>query len=254
MTNHTSSSSSETFFDGHVHLNETDLMVISIVAIVVGAVVCLFGKKIFKLFLFVAGFAGFAAAAYYVLLTIEHKRSDIEFTKIELVAIPSGVGLVGGCIVLGVLKLGFFLIGATAGSIASLMLFSLVGDHFGSHAYVIRLVILGVVAIFCGVVVLKQQQKLVAVMSAIGGAYAIFAGADHWVKSGYVAALQGIFSNDALPKGTDKLYIMFGATVAAALVGVAVQMLSDRGEKEPKAGWESESLLPTRRSRRGVNY
>jgi len=236
-----SSSLSEDWFNQHVHLTDTDLLAISVVAIVLGAVICFFGKKIFKIFLFVAGFAAIAAITYYVLLQVEH-NGTFTLTRAEQIAIPIAAGFVGGCIVLGVVKLGFFLVGAMVGTVLAFMLFSVAGSHFGSHGFIIRLVIWGVLAITCGAVVVWQEKKLIIMMSAIGGSYAIFAGADHWVKSGFVNAISGVFDTDTLPSGNTKLYIMLGGTIVLAFLGVLFQLLTDKKRKR-KAGWESDPLL-----------
>jgi len=245
MTNSSSSGDPSDWIHDHVHLTDTDLLAISIVAIIVGAVICFFGKKIFKIFLFVVGFGAIAAITYYVLLQVEH-NNKISLSRVEQIAIPIAAGFVGGCIVLGVIKLGFFLVGAMVGTVLSFMIFAVVGNHFGTHAFIIRLVILGVLALFCGAMVVWQEKKLIIIMSAIGGSYAIFAGADHWVKSGYVSAILGVFNTDTLPKGNLKLYIMLGGTILVALMGLLFQFVTDK-KKKRKAGWESDPLL-------GVNY
>lgn len=43
-----------------------------------------------------------------------------------------------GLLVLFILQLGLFLAGALAGGAISLIIFSLVGNHFGPHAFIIR--------------------------------------------------------------------------------------------------------------------
>jgi len=241
MTNSSSSTSPSDWIHDH-HLTDTDLLAISIVAIVLGAVICFFGKKIFKIFLFVVGFGAVAAITYYVLLQVEH-NNKLSLTRVEQIAIPIAAGFVGGCIVLGVVKLGFFLVGAMVGTVLSFMIFAVVGNHFGTHAFIIRLCILGVLALFCGAVVVWQEKKLIIIMSAIGGSYSVFAGADHWVKSGYVSAILGVFNNDALPRGNDlKLYIMLGGTILVALMGLLFQLVTDK-KKKRKAGWESDPLI-----------
>lgn len=241
MTN--SSSSADTFFHDHMHFSQTDQLAISITALLLGAVICFFGKKIFKIFLFVVGFAAISAMTYYVLLTVEHKNSNVHFSRVELLAIPIAAGFIGGCIVLGVLKLGLFLVGALVGTVLSFMIFAAVGNHFGPHAFIIRLVIMGTFALVCGCVVLHQEKKLIILMSSIGGSYSMFAGADHWVKSGYSDAIEGVFDNDTLPKGSTKLYVMLGATLVVAVVGMAFQLLMDKRRKKNKSGWESDPLI-----------
>jgi len=226
-------------------------MIISIVSIIVGTLLCFIGKKIFKITLFIAGFISLAAVSYYIMHVIEHKYSSIHLTKIESIAIPLAVGFVGGCLVLGVVKIGFFLSGAAVGAIISFMIFSVVGNHFGEHANIIRLVILCVLALICGAVVVRQKKKLIILISSVGGSYAAFAGADHFVKSGYVEAMRGIFldDKDPLPGGSLHLYIMLGGTILVAVAGIIFQTLTDR--KKKKTGWDEDDYLL---SRGKVNY
>lgn len=225
-----------------MNLTETDELVIAITAMVIGFVVCFFGKKIWKVFLFLAGFAAVAAITYYILLSLEHHNSSISLSKLETVLIPLAAGLVGGCIVLGVVQIGFFLAGALVGTVLAFMIFSVAGNGFGDHAFAIRLAIWAFLALACGVIVVKQEDEIIIFISAIGGSYSMFAGADHWVKSGYVSAIQGVFDNETLPSGNTKLYVMLGATVATAVIGVAFQILLDRKTKK-EGHWESEPLM-----------
>jgi len=238
----TNSTSSDSFFPHDIELSPNDQLIISIFLLVVGVILCFFGKKIFKIFLFVIGFAALSAATYYVLLVIDHKHQSLDLSKAETIAIPLAAGLVGGIVVLAVVQIGFFLAGASVGAVISFLLFAVVGNNFGDHAFVIRLVILGVFAVVCGGVVVWQEKKLIIVISAIGGSYAIFAGVDHWVKSGYVDAVHGIFEDDILPDYNTSLSIMLAGTVATAFFGILVQFIMDRRRKK-RGGWESDPLL-----------
>lgn len=228
-------------------------MILSIIAIIVGTIVCFFGKKIFKLFLFLAAFGAVAGFTYYMELTIE-KNNSVTLKKWEAILIPAVAGLVGGLIVLGLIKVGLFLAGAVGGAVLSFILFALVGNHFGEHAVIIRLVILGVLALACGVIVVLQEKKIIITVSAIGGAYSVFVGADHWVKSGYVAALTGVLNNEPIPARDYKLYIMVGGTLVLALFGIIFQTLHEKRTKST-GHWESDDEdkpLVGRRVR--VNY
>ena len=62
-----------------------------------------------------------------------------------------------------------------------------------------RLVILVVLSLVCGAAVVKQERRLIILMTSIGGSYMVFAGVDHFVRSGYVEAMRGIFIKDELP-------------------------------------------------------
>eukprot|EP00026_Physarum_polycephalum_P013883 Phypoly_transcript_14338.p1 GENE.Phypoly_transcript_14338~~Phypoly_transcript_14338.p1 ORF type:complete len:270 (+),score=48.99 Phypoly_transcript_14338:59-811(+) len=250
MTNSTSSSG-ENLPHG-IHLSNADLLIISIVAIVVGVGLTFLGRKLFKATLFVAGFVSFAGLAYYCINEVAVFKDHVHFNSIEGILIPAGVGLVGGCVVLGVLQLGFFLAGAAAGAAISFMIFSVVGNHLGEHANIIRLVILIVLSLLCGAAVVKQERRLIVLITSIGGAYMTMAGADHFVKSGYVQAINGIFIKEQIPihNVSPHLLMMFGATLALAVVGFIVQSIHNRN-KDPVSGWEENQYLLRGKS---VNY
>lgn len=231
-----------------MHFNQTELALIAVAAICIGSVICFFGKKVFKVFLFLAAFAATAGLTYYVELSIEKKNPSIHLDRWITLLVPSVLGVLGGCLVLSLIKLGLFLAGACGGVMFSFIIFALVGNDFGAHAVVIRLVILGVLALLCGIALVAMEEKLIILVSAFGGAFAVFAGADHWVKSGLAAALEGLLDED-LPQKSTKLYIMVGGTFALAIFGLIVQTIHHKKSK-PKAGWESQHLL----SDSGVNY
>jgi hypothetical protein len=249
----TNSTSSDEFWKD-IHFNDTDRLILSCVAIAVGVVLAFFGKKLFKAALFVAAFIAVGGLTYYCMHEIASYHEHINFTKLELL-IPVGIGLVGGFVVLGVLKLGFFLAGAVGGAAIALMVFAVVGDRLGEHANLIRLGILIACALVGGFAVLKQEKKLIALITSIGGSYLAFAGIDHFVKSGYVNALDSLFVHDKfdLPKDHLHLLLMFGGTVLLAVFGLIFQMFHNRNSSEPKAGWDDENqyLLGKKRA---VNY
>jgi len=234
-----------------LHITHTDLLVISIVAIVVGLALTFLGRKLFKPALFVAGFISFGGLAYYCMHEVAVFQ-NIHFTNLESILIPAGIGLVGGCIVLGVLKIGFFLAGAVAGAAIAFMIFALIGNKFGEHGNIIRLAILIVLSLLGGVAVVKQEKKLIIIITSITGAYVAMAGADHFLKTGYVSAINGLFIKDKIELGkTDThLILMLVGTVALAVVGFIVQVFTNRNA-EPEAGWGENQYLMRGKS---VNY
>jgi len=167
---------------------------------------------------------------------------NITFSKIEGVLIPVAFGFVGGCVVLGVEKLGFFLAGAAVGAAISFMLFAAIGDNFGTHGTIIRIVIMIVLALLCGAAVVHQERRLIILISSLGGSYMAMAGADHFVKSGYVDATRSIFIQDdfTLPPDDIKLYVMLGSTVVMAVLGLIVQTMTN---KKHETGWEENQYL-----------
>jgi len=158
---------------------------------------------------------------------------------------------VSGCVVLGLVQVGFFLAGAAAGAAIAFMLFSVIGNYFGDHSNLVRLGLLGFFALFGGVMVVKQEKSLISLITSIVGAYMAIAGADHFVKSGYVQAINSIFTKDenVLPSASFHLLLMLGATVVLAFFGFVFQFFTNRN-KNPVTGWEENQYL----LRKSVNY
>lgn len=232
-----------------VHFNDTDRLIISIVAIVIGIALSFLGRRLFKATLFITGLIAVSGATYYIMQFIALHQESIHYTKVEIVAIPLAVGFVGGCVVLGLVKIGFFLAGAAAGAVISFIVFSLAGAHFGEHAFVIRIVILCALCVICGAIVVYHETKLIILITSLGGAYLTFVGIDHFVKSGYVQAIHSLVINDQniIPHVHGKLLGMLGGTLALAVFGFIVQTITN---KRKRAGWdESEYLLSGK-----VNY
>lgn len=232
-----------------VNLTHTDELIISIVAMVIGLAMAFMGRKLFKATMFVAGFIGVGGATYYVMQTIAIHNDSIHFSKVVSLAVPVAAGFIGGCVVIGIVKLGFFLAGAAVGAVIAFMIFSVVGAHFGTHAFIIRIVIVGVLALLCGAITVQQEKRLIILITSLGGSYMAFAGADHFVKSGYVQAMHSLLLDEKniIPSASHKLLAMFGGTIALAVFGFIVQFITN---KKKRAGWEEDEYLLSRK----VNY
>jgi len=234
-----------------VHFSSTDLLIISIVAMVVGMISTFAGKKLFQAALFIAGFIALGGATYYVMQMIAINHDSIHFSKVVSLVVPLAVGLIGGCIVIGLVRLGFFLAGAAVGAVMAFVVISLFGSHFGAHAFWIKIAVLVALCIVGGVVVLHQQKRLLILITSIGGAYLTFAGLDHFVHSGYNAAMYSFFVKDEnmVKNASPELLGMLAGAVGLALVGILVQWYTNR----KRSGWDDEDdyLLS---SRRKVNF
>jgi hypothetical protein len=202
---------------------------------VIGAVECFLGYRMFKvvvvLFGFVVGGAVSAAVGYDV--------SHVE-------AIAWVAGLVGGVIAAILLIVfyfvGVFLVGAYFGALAGALLFATAG---GSPAPGVLLVI----AVAAGVIALVFQKLMIVVSTAFGGALNVVAGAAFLLGVIDLASLArltrigpGVFEQLVRSAGS-RIYALVLCWLALGIAGVIVQYRTappgSGHPGRPPAAWRS---------------
>jgi hypothetical protein len=202
-------------------------------SILVGAVQCFFGYRIFKFILGLTGFLVGGALAGAIGYAISHE---------EVAALLAGLvgGFVGAALMVALYFVGVFLIGAFLGGVLGAVLFAAAG----SNPEPAVLLILGVIA---GVVALIFQKFLIIVSTAFGGSWYIVTGIAYFTTGAINATnFERLFRS----RGSH-LYAILLCWLALGIVGVIVQYKSvqSKGEKaQPSAAPDGEkraALFPT---------
>ena len=179
---------------------------IMVLVILVGAVQCFFGYRLFRVILGLSGFlfGGFLAGTL-----------GYTFSQEEVVAIL--LGLVGGIAGAGLMAMlyfvGIFLFGAFLGGILGGALFTVIGID---PAPVVLLLIPAVIA---GVVALFYQRLMIILSTGFGGAWSVVTGIAYFVTgAGDPAKIDRLFNS-----GGGHSYAFFLCWLGLGVAGVIVQ-------------------------------
>lgn len=195
-------------------------------SILVGAIQCFFGYRIFKVILGLTGFlvGGVLAAAIGYAISQE-----------EVVALLAGLvgGFIGAALMVTLYFIGIFVIGALLGGVLGTVLFTVAGND----PEPVVLLILGVIA---GVLALIFQKFMIIVSTGFGGAWHVVSGIAHFTMGTIdLTTIERFFSS-----GGSHLYATVLCWLALGIVGVMVQYKSP-----PPRGKEAEPSAPPKRKK-----
>jgi hypothetical protein len=188
-----------------MHLPQNVLHIIIGFGIIVGAIQCFFGYRIFKFVLgltgFILGFAICAAIGY----TISQK---------EVIALLAGLagGFIGATLIVFLYFIGIFLIGAFLGGVLGAALFTGAG-------YNPEPAVLIILAIIVGVIALIFQKIMIIVSTGFGGAWSVVTGIAYFTTGAIDPTnIEKFFRSEG-----SKRYAILVCWLALGLVGVIVQ-------------------------------
>jgi len=175
--------------------------VAGVLAIVLGLIMVTAGYRLFRVTLFVAG----ALLGYIFCYAII--ANYVDTTNVILVSVSLGVGVLCGLIVLCLVRVGLFAIGATAGFVFASWLLAWI--HVAQiQSDVGRWVFLIGCSFVCGVLTLVLQKPLIVVCTAFFGSFFFFYGVDQFVDVGYAEAFENILANDTFVVDDNRIYYM----------------------------------------------
>jgi hypothetical protein len=175
------------------------------VGILVGAVQCFFGYRIFKVILALVGFvlgAGLAGFAGFAL------------SQNQAVALLAGLvgGLIGAALLVALYFVGVFLIGAWLG----VLLGAVLCIAAQSEPVPVILLILGIIG---GVIAVVLQKVIIILATSFGGSWSIVTGIAYFTTG----AIDPTDPKRLFRTGGSLLYIMLLCWIALGIAGVIVQ-------------------------------
>lgn len=182
--------------------------------VLLGAVQCFLGYRIFKVILGLTGFfiGGLLAGS-----------AGYDVSQQELVALLAGLvgGIIGAAVLVGLYFVGVFVIGAFLGGILGGALCAVVGTSPEPLVLLILAILTGVVALFF--------QKFMIIMSTgFGGAWSVVTGIAYFTTGAIdPTRLESIFRASSV-----QMYVILLCWILLGLAGVMVQYKSAPAEKE----------------------
>ena len=197
-----------------MNLPHNVLNVIIGLGILVGAVQCFFGYRIFKIILGITGFLIGGSLASGIGYAISQQ---------EAVALLAGLvgGLIGAALMVALYFIGIFLIGAFLGGVLGAVLFAVVGSNPEPA-------VLLILAVITGVITLIFQKFMIIVSTGFVGAWSIVTGIAYFTSGAIdLTNLERMFRS-----GGSHLYAIVLCWLALGIVGVIVQYKSAPTKQE----------------------
>jgi len=191
-------------------------LTICVVAVILGLVILFYGYRLFKPVLFLTGFVIGAGVTFIVVA---------RFTSAENYIVVGGALLAGfalGLLLLCIIKVGIFILGAAFGFLIAAALLSLkdggLFDNYVQYTLIAALPLAG------GILAIIFEKALIILATSFGGAYAIMASVDRFAKGGFSQVIPLILQNEVSEIDASYVtYLEIGACVILFVLGVYVQ-------------------------------
>jgi len=202
-----------------MELNQDVLSVVIGLAILVGALQCFSGYRIFKLILGLTGFLLGGALASIIGYTLSQEVAFLLLTGLA-------GGFIGAALMVTLYFVGIFLIGAIFGSVLGTVLYAVAESNPDPAALLI-------LAILAGILALAFQKFMIIVSTAFGGAWFVIIGIAYFITGTVnLNNPEQIFGS-----GGKYLYAMLVGWFALGIAGFFIQYRSAPTE-------ETEKLAP----------
>lgn len=207
-------------------IHQDVLNVIIGLSVLVGALQCFFGYRIFK---FILGLTGFLIGGVLAVAI------GYSFSQEEAFALLAGLvgGFIGATLMVMLYYVGIFLIGALLGSFLGTVLYA-VAENTPEPA------VLLILAVIVGVIALISQKFMIIVSTGFGGAWLVVTGIAFFTTEIIdLSNLDQIFRSAG-----SHLYAIILCWLALGIVGVIVQYRSEPKKKsQPLSAPDSKKAL-----------
>ncbi|RGB34670.1 hypothetical protein C1646_624269 [Rhizophagus diaphanus] len=233
-------------------------IVTGVILIVTGIIFCFFGRKVYRLTLFLIGFYVGTIIAWVTISNAGGFNGTASQTILLVVSLA--IGFVVGLIFMCCATLAVWLLGALAGYTFALFILSwrsdgLIHNNAGRIVFIVVLTILGLLlACFF-------KNTLIILATAFIGAYAIILGIDLFARTGFAQSVRAFLdkNNDTPYTTNTKIYLMLAGMLGFFIVGSLFQFRYHRnnhfgpgdGSVRPETG-KKRFQLPWRKNRNEV--
>ncbi|RKP06892.1 hypothetical protein THASP1DRAFT_31294 [Thamnocephalis sphaerospora] len=195
----------------------------------IGAFLCFFGYKYFRLTTFFGGFGIFAFLAYVGCINISPMTGEDGdgVRRTIYIVVVVALGLIGGLLGAVFWRAGLTMLGALAGLVVTLFVLALAPGGLVKSNIGRALIIVAMVLI-CSFLVNKYQRPSIIIGTAISGAFSIGIGIDLFAKSQLVTSIAAFLTDgeekpDAVYTADAITYVILGLIAILAAAGIFVQ-------------------------------
>ncbi|CAI2166206.1 4496_t:CDS:2 [Funneliformis geosporum] len=221
------------------------LIITGILLIITGIIFCFFGRRIYRLTLFMIGFYIGTIITWVGLTNGEPVGgyAGAETLSATIILIVSlAVGFVVGLTFLCCSTLAIWLLGALAGYTFALFILAWSSDGV-IHQRVARIIFIVALTLIGLMLACFIKNTLIILATSFIGAYAIILGIDIFVRTGFAQSVRAFTDgyHDIPYKTNTKVYLMLGGMIALFIVGSLIQFRYHKNRFGPE---EAASVEP----------
>ncbi|RIB22729.1 hypothetical protein C2G38_2033366 [Gigaspora rosea] len=201
-------------------------IVVGVILIGTGIIYCFFGKRVYRLTLFLIGFY-IGAAATWLAFTNTAPSQGIGGTSnpTVILLVSLAAGLILGLLFICIAEVAIWLLGALAGYLFAMYILSFASNGViqtkeGRIIFILVCTIVGLLLTCC------FFDTIIIVATAFIGAYAIILGVDMFARTGFSQSVFSFLNGNGQYETNTKIYIMLGALVVTFIIGVLFQLRS----------------------------
>lgn len=197
-------------------------IIVGIILILTGIIFCFFGRRVYRITLFLIGFY-IGAIITWIAFTNGVGTSSTATHTIALI-VSLAVGFVVGLIFMICSTVAIWFLGALAGYVLAMFILSwasggVIHSKPGRIIFIIILILIGLIVACC------FKNPLIIFGTALIGAYAIILGIDMFARTGFAQSVSAFMdgNHDTNYETNTKVYIMLVAMVVLFILGSLFQ-------------------------------
>ncbi|CAG8486346.1 6391_t:CDS:2 [Ambispora gerdemannii] len=199
-------------------------VILGIILIIVGVIYCFFGRRFYRLTMFLLGFYVGSLITWVILTNAEPNNGYGKAASVILLVVSLAVGLIIGLITMCCADLAVWILGGLAGYTVALFILAL-ADNGIIHSKAGRIIFI-LIFIIAGFLLMFFFKNIMIILStAFIGAYSIILGLDMFVRTGFKESVRLFMdgNHDIVYNATWKVYLMLAALLALFILGSIFQ-------------------------------
>ncbi|CAG8467332.1 8909_t:CDS:2 [Diversispora eburnea] len=226
--------SSITYAEGNSGTSVTiQSVILGIILIVTGVVFCFFGRRIWRLTLFLLGFYIGCIFGWIILTNFEPDDGYGGSASPTIMLVLSLVfGLVGGLLFVFCASIAIWLLGALAGYALAMFLLSwssggIIHSKTGQIIFIVIFALAGLLLTFF------FEEHVIIIGTSFIGSYALFIGIDMFANTGFYNSVRAFMdgNHDIDYEANTKVYLMLVGMIVVFVIGALCQYKWHRGDK-----------------------
>ncbi|CAG8449666.1 12261_t:CDS:2 [Ambispora leptoticha] len=197
--------------------------IVGIILIIVGIIYCFYGRKHYRLTMFLLGYYIGALITWIILTNFEPQHYRAVVSTIILI-ISLVVGLIVGLLTMCCADLAIWALGGLGGYAFALFLLAF-ADNGIIHSHAVRAIFI-VIFVVAGVILMMFFKNTVIILAtAFIGAYSIMLGIDMFARTGFKESVRSFMDgqHDVVYHATTEVYLMLAALFILFVLGTIYQ-------------------------------
>jgi hypothetical protein len=206
-------------------------IIVGVLLILTGIIFCFFGRRIYRLTLFLIGFYIGTIIGWVVL-----NNAGVDNNTIILL-VSLAIGLVVGLLFLCCSTVAIWFLGALTGYLLALFILAWASDGV-IHSRPGRIILIVILTIVGFLFACLNKNAFIILGTAFIGAYAIILGIDLFVRTGFAESVSAFTdgNHDVTYETNIKVYLMLAGMVALFIVGSLFQFKYHKDHFGPAVG------------------